>query len=597
MLTIHQALKHYFGYTSFRPLQEQVITDVLHNQDAFVLMPTGGGKSLCYQIPAIVSSGTAIVVSPLIALMKDQVDGLRENGISAAMLNSTQSISEQTDIKRLALENKLKLLYVSPERLAQNNFIEYLQELEISFFAIDEAHCISEWGHDFRPEYRQLKQLKSLFPETPVIALTATATQRVSTDILTQLHLADPHTYQASFNRTNLFYHVQEKQQPRKQILAYLKNHPHESGIIYCQSRKTVDLLSDALIEEGISALPYHAGLDEDKRKTNQEKFIRDDVQIVVATIAFGMGIDKPNVRFVIHMDLPKNIEQYYQETGRAGRDGLPSECVLLFSAGDQQKIKHFINQKEDPKEQEIALWQLRQMVAFAQSTSCRRKQLLAYFGEDLPAPCAKCDNCVTPSEKFEATILAQKILSCVFRLHNRFGMLYVAQVLTGKKIAKIKTYGHTALSTYGIITEYDTKQVQGFIRELVEQGYLLLTSGQYPVVQLTDTSAMVLRKKIQIWLAKPRAQQIVKEKEYAPSVADQALFQVLRQLRKRIANKQHVPPYIIFADTALVEMTRHLPQTKAEFSKIKGVGEKKLHAYGDLFIDEIKKYLNTKEA
>lgn len=589
MEEVYSVLQKYFGYSSFRPLQEEIITDILNDKDVFVLMPTGAGKSICYQVPALLSDGLTIVVSPLISLMKDQVDGMQQNGISCAYLNSSLSRKEQGTIYDQLLANKIKLLYVAPERLMQQGFVEFLQQIQVSFFAIDEAHCISEWGHDFRPEYKDLKFLKQFFPEVPIVALTATATERVREDIIKTLRLTNAQTFTASFNRPNLHYMVLPKNGVSEQILEYVKKHSGESGVIYCQSREKVDRLTEKLNKNGIKALSYHAGLDDKTRQKHQEAFIKENVDVIVATIAFGMGIDKPNVRFVIHADLPSNLERYYQETGRAGRDSLPSECVLFYSYADKSAIEFFIR-KKSIVEQEVAKRLLKKMVEFAETKTCRRKLLLSYFGESFGSDnCKSCDNCLYPAETFDATIIAQKILSCIFRVGQRFGTGYVVDVLTGSDDIRIKKNNHDNLSTYGIVTDFSGSQIRTFIQELIHLGYLAQTQDQYPVLQLTKTSWDILKKKQTIMLALPK---VIKEKKVKKDYGkNPELFEMLRVLRKRLADEQNVPPYIIFSDVTLSEMASSLPQTKEEFADIKGVGKQKLAKYAESFLDVVLEY------
>lgn len=592
MPDIYFTLKQYFGYDEFRYPQKEIISDVLNKKDVFVLMPTGGGKSLCYQLPSLMQEGLTIVVSPLIALMKDQVDGLKQNGINAEFFNSSLSSSEKDRVRSELIKKKISLLYVAPERLMQDSFLEILQNLKVSLFAIDEAHCISEWGHDFRPEYRKLSRIKLLFPKVPVIALTATATVRVKEDILKQLHLDKASQYQASFNRTNLFYSIKGKEDVLDQCLELLRKHPGESGIIYCHSRNNVENLTEDLQRKGINALSYHAGLADDTRRENQDRFIKEETVVMVATVAFGMGIDKPNVRFVIHADLPSNLERYYQETGRAGRDGLDSDCLLLFSLGDREKIKFFINQKEDPKEQEIASIQLRNMIQYAQSSKCRRLDLLSYFGEPFEEQnCKSCDNCLNPKESFDGTQVSQKILSCVFRVGQRFGTKYIADILTGKRSKQILQNRHDNLSTFNIVKDFQTNQLQLFMSELISNGYLIQTDGKYPVLRLTAKSHPVLRGLEKVQLTKPAIVSRPPDQisEYIPF--NMTLFNLLRDVRRELAVEQNLPPYIIFSDAALKEMATYYPRTKEEFSQIKGVGEQKLNQYGDIFIKEINNY------
>ncbi|MGZ4967673.1 MAG: DNA helicase RecQ, partial [Chthoniobacterales bacterium] len=501
------ALKKYFGYDEFRPLQEEIMRDALAGRDVFALMPTGGGKSLCFQLPALLRDGLTIVVSPLISLMKDQVDALQASGIAATYLNSTLEAEEARRRLRGLHQNEFRLLYLAPERLMMESFLERLLNLDVAQIAIDEAHCISEWGHDFRPEYRELRKLRTHLPDVPTMALTATATERVRDDILKQLKLRDPRCYVASFDRPNLTYRVVPKSSPYEQVRDFVKGRPNESGIVYCASRKTAESLAKKLEEDGISAKPYHAGLEGRDRTKHQEMFLRDDVRVVTATIAFGMGINKPNVRFVVHYDLPKNIESYYQETGRAGRDGLPSECVLLFSAADVVKQTRFIEEKSE-KEQRIAHEQLRQMVHYAETRECRRTVLLRYFGEERPnESCNGCDNCLTPRETFDGTIAAQKFLSCVHRIHQKsgfgFGLNHIVEVLTGAKTEAVRQRGHDVLSTYGIGTELKRPAWLAVGRELLRMGFLEAAPGKFATLSLTSAGLGALRERTPITLTK----------------------------------------------------------------------------------------------
>lgn len=588
---MYDILQKYFGYTSFYPLQEEIIQEALERRDIFVLMPTGGGKSLCYQLPAMIFEGITIVISPLIALMKDQVDGLLADGIPATFINSSLSYHEIAQRRRSLSSNAIKILYIAPERLVMPEFLQFLQRLKVSLFAIDESHCISEWGHDFRPEYRQLNILKKKFPDVPVMALTATATPRVQEDIISHLRLSGCRVFKASFNRKNLYYQVRPKEHPYHQILRYLETRRNDSGIIYCQSRKTADSLAASLRSDGYRALPYHAGLGPEARNENQERFIRDDVEIIVATIAFGMGIDKPNVRYVIHYDLPKSIEGYYQETGRAGRDGLKSDCILFFSYGDKFKIEHFIEQKEDEKERQAAYRQLRELVQYAESNVCRRKLLLAYFGERYEEPnCGHCDVCVEPRERFDGTIAAQKILSCVYRTGERFGIQYIIDVLLGSKNQKILQNRHDTLKTYGVGKEYSKTQWQSFIRELIQLGYVDLFGDKYPILRLNEKSRKVLSHNEQVFLTKPEEPLLV-QKPDADDRYDRELFGRLKALRKTLADQEGVPPYVIFHDTTLKEMSIHYPQTLSDLHRISGVGERKAEKYGEMFLQEIIRY------
>lgn len=596
-MTPHQALEKYFGYSSFRPLQEEIVNDVLAKKDTFVLMPTGGGKSLCYQLPSLLMDGLTVVISPLISLMKDQVDTLTQNGIEAAYLNSSLTSSEQHDVMTKIREKRLKLIYVAPERLVQDRFLSLLHETTINFFAIDEAHCISQWGHDFRPEYRQLKLLRTEFPTIPIIALTATATERVKEDILTQLALRSPSRYQASFNRPNLTYYIYPKKDTFKTVLAYIKSHPSESGIIYCQSRSTVEKVAERLQKDGIKALPYHAGLTDDIRKRNQEKFLRENTEVIVATIAFGMGIDKPNVRYVIHYDLPKSLEHYYQETGRAGRDGLPSDCLFFYSYGDTFFYERFIDEKTSEKDKKVAKQQLQTVVNYAQSKLCRRIQLLKYFNEVYTNDnCQTCDNCLSPKETFDATILAQKIFSCVYRVREKFGVTQICNILTGSRSEKILQNNHHLLSTYDIVHEYSASTLKQFVYELIQYGYLNQSDDIYGILTLTNKSKSVLKGKETVFLTKTQEPLLEKAFSKQDTQIDQELFERLRHLRKKIADERNVPPYIIFADVSLKEMATFFPQTTEQFSRIYGVGSEKLKQYGEIFITEIINYCQPKK-
>ncbi len=586
-----EVLRRYFGYSEFRQLQQDIILDVLKGNNVLVLMPTGGGKSLCYQYPSLIFKGLTIVVSPLISLMKNQVDSLRSNGIPAEYINSSLSYEEIIKIKSSLLQNRIRLLYIAPERLTIPTFLSFLKRLKISLFAIDEAHCISEWGHDFRPEYRQLKIIGTSFPDVPIIALTATATTKVREDIINQLELKDCKKYVASFNRENLVYYVRPKKDAFRQIVEFLKTKPRESGIIYCYSRKNVESLTENLKAAGFRALPYHAGLSASVRSTNQDKFIKDDVEILVATIAFGMGIDKPNIRFVIHHDLPKNLEAYYQETGRAGRDGLRSECVLFYSFGDRQKIEYFINQMTNDKERQIAHSKLMDIINFCETTVCRRKLLLGYFGEDFKEKkCSGCDNCLMPKDEMEATGEILTILSCVEELGEMFGINYCIDVLIGSKSGRIQHNGHTSLKSYGSGKNLPKKTWIGFIRELLSRDYLNL-EGEYPVLKLCQKSRDILSGVTdeKIFLVKPQV--IEKPAIIEQDPGDRGLFDALRNLRKTLADAENYPPYMIFNDASLKQMAARHPCTPEDFRRITGVGDKKLEKYGGIFIGEIRRF------
>jgi len=590
-------LKQYFGFTSFRPLQEEIIRDALEGKDVFALLPTGGGKSLCFQLPAMTRPGLTVVVSPLIALMKDQVDGMQAGGVPATFLNSSLQPGESRARLRGLHQGEYRLLYVAPERLMLSGFLSDLQRWNVTLLAVDEAHCISEWGHDFRPEYRQLASLRDLFPAVPMMALTATATERVRKDIVTHLKLRDPACYVASFNRPNLTYRVIAKNESYAQLLEFIRARPRECGIVYCQARKTTESVAMRLSEDGVRARPYHAGLTPEERNKHQELFLRDEVRVICATIAFGMGINKPNVRFVVHYDLPKNIEGYYQETGRAGRDGLPSECVLLFSAGDVVKQLKFIDEKPDPKERQIAHAQLQRMVHYAESSSCRRSELLGYFGEQYPEPdCAGCDNCLSPRDTYDGTLAAQKLLSCVYRVRQQsgfdFGLNQIVEVLTGADTQGVRKWQHEKLSTYGIGREHTPAEWKGIGRELMRLGFISQAADKLSVLKLTPEGLAVLKQRKPVTLTKPVTVPDTRKHKTGEISCDETLFEQLRQLRKRLADERGVPPYIVFSDVALRQMARDYPSKPVEFLRISGVGQKKLEEYGEIFLGEIASYL-----
>jgi ATP-dependent DNA helicase RecQ len=593
------ALKKHFGYDEFRRLQEEIIQDALAGRDVFALMPTGGGKSLCFQLPALLRDGLTIVVSPLISLMKDQVDALQTSGIAATFLNSALDRHEAVERLRGLHRSEYQLLYVAPERLMLDTFLERALNWNIAQVAIDEAHCISEWGHDFRPEYRELKKLRRHLPDVPIMALTATATERVRTDILKQLALRDPRCYVASFNRPNLSYRVVPKSAPYEQLVAFITGRPNDSGIVYCASRKTADSLARNLSEDGAKAKPYHAGLTARERTQNQELFLRDDVRVITATIAFGMGINKPNVRFVVHHDLPKNIESYYQETGRAGRDGLPSECMLLFSASDVVKQTHFIDEKSE-NEQRIAREQLRQMVHYAETRECRRATLLRYFGEEYDQPsCNGCDNCLTPRETFDGTVPAQKFLSCVHRICAKsgfgFGLNHVVEVLTGADTQAIRQRRHNQLSTYGIGRELKRNAWQAIGRELLRLGLIECAPGKFATLKLTKDGLDTLRDRTPITLTKQIDISEQRAKGGTGEIeCDEALFERLRDVRRKLADERDVPAYVIFSDVSLREMARAYPTTASEFRRVPGVGDQKLKDFAKPFLTEIIDYLAT---
>jgi ATP-dependent DNA helicase RecQ len=595
-LTLDAALKHNFGYDSFRPLQREIVEASLAGDDILALLPTGGGKSLCYQLPALVRPGLVLVVSPLIALMKDQVDALTANGIPATFLNS--SIDAATAGARLAGldRGEYRLLYVAPERLVLESFLDRLEGWDLVRVAVDEAHCVSEWGHDFRPEYRQLSVLRERFPDVPTIAVTATATDRVREDIERFLRLRSPRRFVGSFNRPNLQYRVYEKREPLKQLLAWAGERSLESGIVYVSSRAAAEDLAEKIARSGISAVPYHAGLTPQTRARNQERFVRDEVQVVCATIAFGMGIDKPNVRYVVHYDVPKNLEGYYQETGRAGRDGLPSDCVLFYNGGDAAKQRHFIRQIPDDAERARADRLLAQMLDYASTSTCRRAHVLRYFGEDAPAQCGNCDNCLNPVERLDGTLASQKFLSCLYRIrgHRGFatGAQHVIDVLLGTASEKVKNWGHESLSTFGVGTELSRDEWMSLLSELLRLGYVEQEST-HKTVLLTGDGMAALREKREVSFAPPRfvggkGKKKTRKGAAAAEPFEEDLFEHLRRLRKGLADAQGVPPYVVFSDAALKEMARIKPTTSAAFRGVSGVGDVKLERYGEAFVEAI---------
>jgi ATP-dependent DNA helicase RecQ len=595
-------LKTTFGYSSFRPLQREIIEASLADKDVFALLPTGGGKSICFQIPALVRSGLTVVVSPLIALMKDQVDALQASGVAATYLNSTLDAQEARSRLAGLHRGEWRLLYIAPERLMLDGWMENLTQWNVTLIAIDEAHCVSEWGHDFRPEYRQLAKLRKVLPGVPLMALTATATARVRDDIIQHLALREPEIFVASFNRPNLTYRVQAKDQPLKQIIDFVRKREHESGIIYCASRAATERVAEALAGRGFLARAYHAGLDAEERARNQELFLRDETRIICATIAFGMGINKPNVRYVIHYDLPKNIEGYYQETGRAGRDGLPGDCLLLFSPGDIAKQTHFIDEITDAHEQQLARAQLRRIVHYAESAGCRRVELLEYFGENFAvSQCGACDNCLEPRASFDGTIVAQKFLSCIYRVRQvgkfSVGMNHIIEVLTGAETEKVRRWGHDRLTTYGIGKEMSRPQWAAIGRELVRLGYAAVSEGEFATLELTEKGIEVLRSRQPITLTKPmelpKAKRASTRRE-GDIECDEILFERLRALRKKLADERGVPAYIVFGDATLRGMAREYPESEDALSGIPGIGEKKLAEFGPAFLEEIGKYLEA---
>ena len=584
-------LKAYFGYEKFRPMQLDVINSVLGKKDAVVIMPTGGGKSLCYQFPALKFQGLTLVISPLIALMKDQVDSLKANGISAEFINSSLSYIDIIDIQYKIYQGEIKILYVAPERLTQNSFKEFLKTLNLSLIAVDEAHCISEWGHEFRPDYRNLKNLRIMFPKVPMIALTATATRKVREDIINQLSLKNPKIFVSSCNRENLNLLVMKKKNSFDKILELIKKHENEQIIIYCFSRKETEKMAGDLIERGYKAIFYHAGLNDETRGKNQELFIKDDVQIITATIAFGMGIDKPNVRMVVHCTFPKTIEGYYQEIGRAGRDGLKSDCVLFYTSGDRRKHDFFINRVEDEKTRERQKEKLNEMINYAESLTCRRKYILNYFGEEFSnEKCNACDICLTKKELFNATKITQNILSCIDLTGGFFGTNYIIKVLKGKE--SVKDW-HKKFFVFGIEKDFLDDQLKEIISSLINLDFIKKNDGDYPTLSLTFNGIGFLQDPTKIELQKPKKEEKIIAKKIKENLNyNKELFKKLRELRKSMADSRGVPAFVIFSDASLQGMAYYFPCNKESFLKINGVGETKLESFGDDFLKEIKEYV-----
>ncbi len=591
-------MQQIFGFSSFRPNQEEIVRAVLAGCDVFSVMPTGGGKSLCYQLSAALLPGTCIVISPLISLMKDQVDAAKGAGLHAEYLNSSLDDIERSSVFSLLSRGELDLLYVSPERFAMDSFLAQLARRKLCMFAVDEAHCISEWGHDFRPDYLTLQKIVQLFPDVPVAAFTATATHQVQEDIITRLGLRSPHIVRASFDRANLFYQSIPKEDENEQILSFITDRPNEAGIIYRTTRNSVMQTTEFLCSRGIQALPYHAGLERETRTANQDSFSRDDVQVIVATIAFGMGIDKSNIRYVIHADLPKNIESYYQETGRAGRDGEPAHCLLLFGRGDIPKLRFFIHKIENEKEADIASKKLNHMVRFATTNRCRRCQILDYFGETYPhTNCSKCDICMGEVKKVEATTDAQIIMSAIARTGQRYGALHIVDVVFGADTQRIRQLGHNEIKTYGAGGGKSKKHWRSIIDELLAQECVTQSKGRFPSLRITSAGSDVLfgRKQFYVLIKKERSESrsktaalpIPEEQDF-----DDALFELLRAERKRAAVQLKVAPFVVFSDRTLHEISRYFPRTHEEFKRISGVGEHKLEQYGDAFLKVVHSYI-----
>lgn len=593
--TIHNTLKTVFGFHEFRFPQQDVIERVVAGEDVFLVMPTGSGKSLCFQIPALHRDGLAIIVSPLIALMKDQVDALIANGVRAACLNSSLSPVELGRVFQQIDLCELDLLYVAPERLMMPDFLERLGSLKISLFAIDEAHCISQWGHDFRPEYTQLGRLRQLFGAVPIVAMTATADPETRIDILRQLGLADAKVFVAGFDRPNITYTVIPKQKPMSQLVSFLAGRRDEAGIVYALSRKRVEEVAERLQHDGFSAAAYHAGLPDYERKRVQDAFRKDDVRIVVATVAFGMGIDKPNVRFVVHYDMPKSVESYYQETGRAGRDGLPSETLMLFGMSDVMVARKLIENSDNAERVKIEIQKLNAMVSYAEALTCRRRALLSYFGDLREHNCDNCDICTDPPKRFDASEEAKKALSCVYRVGERFGMMHVIEVLRGSKNQRLLDFGHNKLSTFGIGANNTANEWENIFRQLIHLGYLAQDFSRFGVLKLTPAARPVLKGETEVILGRPRdtVETVAKSKKRASRKKDydQGLFEALRATRKKIADDANVPPFVVFSDATLAEMARNRPTHSREMLQVSGVGEHKLRQYGKAFMDVISGY------
>ena len=600
--TLHGLLKRHFGYDQFRPTQEEIISNALAGGQSLVVMPTGGGKSLCYQLPALATGGVTLVISPLIALMKDQVDGLRANGIAADFLNSTLDNRTAAEVERAAQAGAVRLLYVAPERASMPGFRRFLATLDLRMIAIDEAHCISEWGHDFRPDYRALAELRDLFPQTPIMALTATATERVQRDIVEQLRLQDCRRFVSGFDRPNLTYRVEPGAGAWDALLGLLEDRRGQSAIVYCFSRKDTEELAARLTNSGHPAVAYHAGLDANTRRLTQERFIDGEVPIVAATIAFGMGIDKPDIRLVVHHTLPKSIEGYYQETGRAGRDGLPSECVLFFNEGDRAKQEYFI-QGMTGDARATAEAQLQQMVEYCRLTTCRRRYLLGYFGDSVTGEsCGNCDVCLAQRQAVDVTLVARKLLSAVIRTGERFGIAHVCDVLLGRKIKRVRELEHDKLTVFGIVDDYDRDGLRRVADGLVEHGLLAKADGQYPTVSVTRSGREWLRGPHSLTLELPvretaaRTQRARTSRGDAGDAFDADLFDRLRAVRRRLANEENVPAFVVFGDVTLRGLAEAKPVTPEDMLRVSGIGPTKLERYGDAFLTEIREYTGGKE-